>query len=171
MNKNFELLEKKLNIANELMDELTFDDVKVQLPEVIMPDNYSPIEAVKGEEPKVELFNIESLKSDFLAIRNNVMKLINTGQRILESASVIDVSDMNPNLLNALSGMQATLGTNLKLMIALYKEIAEIERIRMKENKANGSSIAPSVNNGTVVTNNIVYSGSTSDLLEILANN
>jgi hypothetical protein len=163
MNK-FELLEKKLNIANELIEELDFESIDVQSEVIPVPFEKYEVETL--EEINKEVFTIDTLKNDFVLIRNNVMKLINTGQRILESASMIDISDMKPAHLSALSDMQSTLGNNLKLMIALYKEIAEIEKLRLKENK--NSSIAP-VNNGTVVTNNIVYSGSTEDLLELIS--
>lgn len=174
MTNKFELLEKKLNIASELMDELNLDDIEEVTECDIIPAGKYEVAVSTNDEIKPEIFTIESLKSDFVAIRNNVMKLINTGQRILESASLIDIADMKPQHLNALSDMQSTLGSNLKLMISLYKEIAEIEKLRIKESKhlsgGAGAGVAP-VNNGTIVNNQIVYSGSTEDLLALIKEN
>lgn len=161
MKINLDILEQKLNIANELIDELDLD----------MPTEL--IEVVKYEtvpvDNRFEVFTLESLKSDFVAIRQHIMKLILSGQRILETASLMDVSDLKAPQIMALSSLQKTLGDNSKLLIDIYRQIGEIEKLRSKERppEPNGSI----VNSGTVVNNQILFNGDTSQLLDFIKQN
>lgn len=165
-NKKFENLERKLNIATELVNEMTIDVESIELV---------PVEVVNGEvatqeDKPVELFTMDTLKTDFMLIRNNIMKLVADGQRILSTASVIDVSDLKASTIQALAGLQQAIGQNLKLMVDSYKIIVEIEKLRQKESKfSQVPQGAGSVNMGVV--NNIVFSGSTNDLLSIIHDN
>lgn len=180
MNKKFELLEKKLNIANELMDELTFDDLEIEDIEdvenstgtelqLIEPTNIE-LMPVNLEDGAIEIFSIEHLKTDFLMIRQQVQNLILSSQRTLNTVSLLDVADLKPAHLTAIASLQKTLGDNLELMVKLYRQIADIEKMRAK-NKGNQAGGGTAVNNGTVVNNNIIYSGNTSDLLDFLKEN
>ena len=173
--KNLDILEKKLNIATELMEELNFDDIEICVPtipditdiEIIQPKNLT--EPIKEEE----VFSIDSLKNDFIMIRSNVLQLISTGQRILASASVIDVSDMKAPTLNALASLQETLGNNLHLMVTVYKEICEIEKMRMCVNGKPVDGVgSQNISTGNVTNNTqIVFSGGTADLLKLIKDN
>jgi len=160
MNKKFENLEKKLNIATSLVSELT-EEVE-DLPELTISSDVPA-------EIQETVFTLDLLKTDFMLIRNNILKLVSTGQRVLDTASVLDVTDMKASQLQALSEMQSTIGNNLKLLISIYKDIAEIEKLRIKE--AAKQQTQANVNMGTVVNNNIVYSGSTTDLLQLIKDN
>lgn len=171
----FEQLEKKLNIATELIDELNIDDLAVVLPsskDVVEAEVVDCGELVPVSENDREIFSLESLKSDFIMIRQNVMKLIANGQRILDSASLLDVSDMKASQLTALSNLQETLGNNMKLMVGIYKEICEIEKMRIgiTGSKQEGSVQIATGNN---ITNNntIVFAGDTTQLLDIIKEN
>jgi hypothetical protein len=157
----FDLLEQKLNIATELIEELELVDYEIAIPTL------TSAVSVPREESTTEIFSLETLKSDFVMIRQNVMKLISTGQRVLDSASLIDPSDMKASQLMALSQLQQTLGTNIQLLVSIYKEIAGIEKVRSTINNKtteNGSV----VNQGTVINNNVLFSGSTTDLLSFM---
>lgn len=151
-------LEDKFNLAETLVEELDelIEDVSVGLEN---SDDNLPM-AVEG----FGIMNIETLKQDFMLARNNIIKLISTGQRILDQASVLDVSDLKASQLEALATLQSTLGANLKLLLEIYKDIAAIEKSRGNPSQAN-------VNNGSVTTNNIVFTGSSSDLLKLINEN
>ena len=167
-NDKFEILEKKLNIASELIEELNIDDLTVNLPSA----HVETAELMVVPENEKEIFSIESLKSDFILIRQNVLKLIGTGQRILDSAALLDISDMKASQLTALSNLQETLGNNMKLMVGIYKEICEIEKMRLGIcGKAEGS--VQQIATGNTINNNttVVFSGDTSQLLEIIKEN
>ena len=111
---------------------------------------------------------MDSLKQDFLLVRNNIIKLINTGQRILDAVSVLDVSDIKASQLQAIAQLQTALGQNIRSLVATYKEIAEIEKLRIRETKVEAT---PNINTGTVTTNNIVFSGDSSQLLDLIKQN
>lgn len=168
MNNKFDILEKKLNIANDLIEELDFDDYEITLPQEMT--NTLVSHPGKTEESTTEVFSLDSLKADFILIRQNIMKLINTGQRVLESASLIDPSDMKASQLMALSQLQQTLGNNLKLLVDVYKEIVNIEKTRssvtLKQTDQPGI-----INQGTVINNQVLFSGDTNQLLDFLKEN
>jgi hypothetical protein len=158
-----ERLEKKLNITTELVQEMT---EVIEEFEIAEPTPVVVAELVSSEKP-VEVFTLEILKSDFMLIRNNIMKLVADGQRTLSSASVIDVSDLKASTIQALAGLQVAIGGNLKMLIDSYKIIVEIEKLRQKEKPMIQTMGA--VNMGTV--NNIAFSGSTSELLQLIHDN
>lgn len=166
MNK-FDALEKKLNIASSLIEELDFDDYEVVLPEITNPQTQNNLPAII-EECTNEVFSLDTLRGDFVIIRQNILKLISTGQRVLDSTSIIDPSDMKAAQLTAISELQKTLGTNLQLLVSVYKEIAGIEKTRATTQSKTSDPQAGMVNNGSVTNNNIVYSGDTSQLLDFI---
>ena len=125
MNKKLENLERKLNIATDLIKEFEVDE---NLP---MEISETPVPMVI-DEINNDVFELNNLKSDFMLIRQNVLKLISTGQRFMESVSIVDPSDLKASQIQAISGMHETLGNNLKLLIDLYKQIADIETLRNK---------------------------------------
>jgi hypothetical protein len=165
---DFALLEKKLNIATNLVDELEIEECDIFLPS--SASEY-PVQTLVEKLPtNNEVFSIDTLKTDFIMIRQNVMKLIATGQRVCDSASLVDVSDMKPSTLQAIAILHQTLGSNIKLMVDIYKQIADIEKTR---DKTRPKDEQPNVvtNSGTIVNNNIAFQGDISELLEIINQN
>ena len=169
----FDLLEKKLNIASSLIDEL--DDLDIEICDVELPELTSIVTTdivISDDNLTTEVFSTGTLKTDFALIRQNVMALISTGQRIVNSASVIDVSDMTPAYLKSMSELQQTLGNNLKLLIDLYTQIANIEKTRDRNKDKKVGSEPAVINKGTITNNNnLVFTGSTEELLTIIKNN
>jgi hypothetical protein len=168
--KKMAKLEEKFNVANGLVHELTavVDEMGEKLPQ-LMPVTGEVVEAIE-ENPRA--FEMDNLKQDFQLIRTNVLRLINNGQRILDTASVIDVSDLSAKHLEALASLQQTIGNNLKLLIDCYKQLADIEKLRQKEIKLTKCDPTMGmVNTGTVVNNNILFQGDTSQLLDLIQQN
>lgn len=166
--KKFEKLEEKFNIANDLVHELSIAVEEVGMPAVYEGEVLPPAVII---EEDVKIFEMEGLKSDFILIRSNILKLINNGQRILDTASVVDVSDLSAKHLEALASLQQTIGNNLKLMIDCYKQIADIEKLRQKENKFKGGETLGGQTAGTIVNNQILFNGDTSALLDLIKQN
>jgi hypothetical protein len=162
-NTKLDNLSKKFNLAENLVDELSIviDDITAT---ELLP---CPTE-VSGEVALVEasILDMGLLKQDFLLMRNNIMKLIHSGQRILDSASVLDIADLKASQLEALATLQGSLATSIKLLMDCYQSLAAIEKSRKPSVKAIKETQA--VNNGTVNNNQICFSGSSSDLLKII---
>lgn len=169
---NFDALEKKLNIASSLIDELDLDNYEIAMPEIATT---TALAVINPEEYSDEIFSVETLKKDFIIIRQSVMKLIATGQRVLDTISLIDPSDLKGPQISAISGLIQTLGVNSKLMVDIYKEIVMIEKTRSQTKAGggagNGTQQSGLVNQGTVNNNNIIFSGSTENLLSFLKEN
>lgn len=166
MNKSIKLqqLEAKFGLAENLINELstTIDDISTTEVEVYNPENGELKPVIVDEE----IMNVTTLKQDFMLLRNNFIRLINTGQRILESATVLDISDLKPSHLEALSNLQTTLGTNMRMMMDLYESIAKIEKSRQKA-IPKGSMVEQ--NSGTINTNNTnVFVADSASLLKLL---
>lgn len=166
MNKKLENLERKLNIASDLIKEFEIDE---NLPMEIIE---TPVPIVV-EEINNDVFELNNLKSDFMLIRQNVLKLISTGQRFMESVSIVDPSDLKASQIQAISGMHETLGNNLKLLIDLYKQIADIETLRNKRGGKLNTETNQSISTGNTITNHnqIVFAGTSDDLLKLIKDN
>lgn len=167
-----EKLEKKLNIANDMVDTMTAtmeEEFGLSVTEISEVEVISSADVpVVEEDPRV--FEIDNLKSDFQLIRQNILQLVSNGQRILKTAAVIDVADLSAKQIEALASLQQTIGNNLELMIKCYKSIADIEKLRQKEQKKI-DAMPGAVNMGQVVNNNIVFNGDTSQLLDLIRSN
>lgn len=63
--------------------------------------------------------------------------------------------------------MHETLGNNLKLLIDLYKQIADIETLRNKRSSKIASEANQTISTGNTITNHnqILFAGSSNDLL------
>lgn len=166
MNTKLERLERKLNIATDLIKEFEVDE---NLP---MEISEAPVPMV-AEEINNDVFELNNLKSDFMLIRQNVLKLISTGQRFMESVSIVDPSDLKASQIQAISGMHETLGNNLKLLIDLYKQIADIETLRNKRSSKLNTEANQSISTGNTITNHnqIVFAGTSDDLLRLIKDN
>jgi hypothetical protein len=159
-------LEKKFNLAENLVDELSIVIEDITATELLP----CPTEVVDGSAPvEASILDMGLLKQDFLLMRNNIMKLIHSGQRILDSASVLDIADLKASQLEALATLQGSLATSIKLLMDCYKDIASIEKSRQKP--VSKQPVSENINNGSVTNNNIVFSGSSSDLLAIINKN
>lgn len=88
---------------------------------------------------------------------------MSTGQTILNTACLLDISDLKASQLEALSTLQSTLGGNIKLLLDCYKTMSDIEKSKIKAIEKPSS-----VNNGEVINNNILFNGSSSDLLNMI---
>jgi hypothetical protein len=165
----FDALEKMLNVASTKIEELSIDDYELQTSEVqVLP--YTETALTQIEESTTEVFTLDCLKADFVIIRQNVKKLIATGQRVLDTVSVIDPSDLNAPQLKAIAEVMNSVGSNTELLIKIYKEITNIEKTRAG-NKPKPNEAPGLVNQGSMTTNNIVFSGDTNQLLAFLKEN
>jgi hypothetical protein len=161
--EKLERLEKKFNLAQILVEELS------ELDET--PSDNLPMSVDSGElEPydgSSSLIDYNQLRSDFQLVRQNVLKVVNSGNRILEEVSVLDISDLKGSQIQALAQLQAALGSNIKLMMEIYKDIVTIEKAK-ETKKETPTKEAPSIN-GNVSQTNILFSGSSSDLLNLIS--
>lgn len=161
-------LEEKLGIAAREVEVIT-EKVEAMVPE-IDPEQTS---LVPYEEPPVDenIFELSQLKADFQIVRRNLLKLINTGQNMLDQAGVLDISDLKSSQLEALATLQTTIGSNINLMTSVYKDMCIIEKAR-RSLSAPTQPIAPgNVNMGTVNNTQVVFNGSTLDLLNMIKEN
>lgn len=160
MNNKLVNLQSKFNLAETLIQEL--DECIQEFPAIAE-------EEISNEEPEKSILNMNQLKVDFALMLANVKKLILSGQRILDQTCDLDISDLKASQIDALSNLQSTIGGNVKLMMEMYKDIAIIEKTRQKTVPKNQSESLTAVN-GNVTNNNIVFSGSSADLLTMINN-
>jgi hypothetical protein len=155
----FESLEEKLNIASSIIEDLQEEEPLVEIENMNLPMEINSLDE--------EVFSLAMLKQDFMLVRQNLLGLVSKGQRLLDSCSVLDATELKASQIEAISNLSNSIANNLKIIVSTYKDIAEIEKNRGKFGPTD--QIVQSVNTGTV--NNIVFSGTTSDLMEIIKNN
>jgi hypothetical protein len=112
-----------------------------------------------------DVFTLNSLKQDFTIVRQTLLKLINTGQTILTQVQLMDVGDMHPKHLEALAGLQNSVGSNLKLLIDIYEKIAKIEKMKGKGGPPEPDDVPEG---GVKIDKAIVFTGSTKELLGMM---
>ena len=159
--QTLENLEKKFSLATTLVDDMN-DLVEEFTSDLVCCDDILPEKYVESEA----MFEVSNLKSDFQLVRQNIIKLVNNGQRILDKASEIDIEDMKPSTLSALAELQSTIGNNLKLLIDTYKTMADIDKTTKAPTKGQTVDASGIVNN---TQNNVIFSGSSSQLLDLIA--
>lgn len=169
MKKNEKLarLESKFGMATSLVDDL--DDaiselnMEENLPEIGVPTD-------GAVAPEASIMDMNSLRQDFGLVRANVLKLVQNGQKILDKAGELDLADLKPSHIEALASLQNTIGSNLKLMMDIYKDIASIEKSRVRPT-VKQDLVQSNVNTGQINnTNNIMFTGSSADLMELINN-
>ena len=157
-------METKFNLAQTLVEDLS------ELVDDFSTDEFIPIEYESGEVACVtspdSILDLSQLKMDFQIVRQNIMKVVAAGNRILDGVSVLDLDDLKPSHLMALAQLQTALGSNISLLLNSYKDIAAIEKSRVVA-KPKPNEV-PNVS-GNLTQNNItVYGGSTAELLSII---
>ena len=156
-------LEQKFNLAQTLVDDLS------GLVDDLTTDEFIPMVLEEGGEletiPSDSILNLNELKMDFQLVRQNIMKVVAAGNRILDGVSVLDLDDLKPMHLTALAQLQTALGSNIALLLASYKDIAAIEKARQTPAPKGNSKEVPS----NMTQNNVnIFSGSTADLLTLI---
>jgi len=151
---NLEKLEEKFNLqkihSEEIINKI---DKDINLEEIDTKNI-----------PEEELFSFEQLKNDYLMIRQELMKLIQLGQKILANASELEIYDLKAGQLMALAQLQDSVSRNLELMIDIYKKLTEIKKNLevSKEEKKEENSFN---------IQNAIFTGSTAELLKMIKEN
>ena len=154
LEEKFDMAKATVEEAVETIEELGGDLIEQEI-EVI---------AVGAEE----VFTVGLLKQDFMMVRKNLVALIAKGQRLLNTSSEMNATELKASQVEALSELQNSISANLKLLIDIYKQVADIEKAKRSNLiEARDRGVVP-VNLGNVTTNNIVFTGTPSELLGIL---
>ena len=155
-------LEDQFNMATSLVTDLE------TLVKDIDENQLEIVDTSTGEITKCDesIMNLVMLKQDFTLVRNNIIKVVLAGQRILESASNIGFDEIKAGQIMALAQLQTALGSNIKLLMDCYKDIAVIEKSRKQ------TVVAPTVNTGGVPivqhNENNIFVGSGDQLLKFI---
>ncbi len=92
-------------------------------------------------------------QSDFDTARENLLKIINNGSSAIESVTMLAEMSQNPRFFECLSAMLSTMTTANKELLALHKQIRDIDKMEQ--------------NDGQTIQNNL-FVGSSADLLKII---
>lgn len=162
-----ENLEKKFNMAQSLVEDLSslVDDMPL---DNFVPMNLDDEENLPAFNPNESMMDMRQLKMDFQIARQNIMKVVACGNRIMEEVSEIDLSDLKGSHIQALAQLQTALGANIKLILEFYKDLAAIEKLRQPPVQKNVPKDVPNIAGDVSQTNINVFGGSTAELLSII---
>jgi len=174
-------LHEKFNLAEETVNQMTeaievftedSDDLSaLEVTEIQEPGKHLPTDLDSFEE----VFTLDLLKQDFMAMRNNILAVINRGQTILEETGSLDIGDMKASQLEALSSLQRSTGENIKLLMGIYKDIIAVEKDKYvllrglnQENLGSTGQAPINVTQGGTLTQNVIVAGGTHDILRLM---
>ena len=168
LEKRFGMASGLVNELDALVDEIGIEDIDTS------PAGAVAVREDPGVPAEIEesIICMQQLKQDFQMIRSNLIKLIDTGQRFLVAAGTLDIGDLKASQLDALSNLQRTISDNAKMLLEIYKDIAAIEKARNAgKSKMNANPTDASVvNTGHMTQNNIIFQGSTKELMNLIEN-
>ncbi len=110
------------------------------------------------EEPKEDL---EALEDDFQLARESISSLLETSKDTMKNLVELCAATDSPRAFEAISGLIASVASASKDLLSLHETVSKI-----KNQKESSSSSSPL--NQTNIQNNIVFKGSTKELLEII---
>jgi hypothetical protein len=148
---------QKLNQIFEIAED-TLEDMEKEF-DIPVPTLY--------EEESDDLISIGMLKADLKLIRETLMSNVAKGKAIVDSISVEIVSggSVDSKLIDSLANLIKATNGSMKELSGIFKELHEIER----EKKVKTSTVE--ANNGTITnTQNNIFVGNASDIMEMLAN-
>jgi len=151
MSINIRELENKLNLAKS-----TIESLPEKLPTKEVITEYM-------EDPKKDenIVDINNLKQDFIEARTTLKGIISKGEEILQSVSMLDVSDLKPSQIQAVAALQSAIGSNVKLMLDIYKQMQDVYKNNNKKSPINTAE------NQKIQQNNI-FVGNSRELLQEL---
>jgi len=171
LHEKFNMAEESINKMSEVIEVLDDDLSSLEVTEIQEPGEHLPADLDSFEE----VFTLDLLKQDFMAMRTNILAVINRGQGILEDTGNLDIGDMKASQLEALSSLQRSTGENIKLLMGIYKDIIAVEKDKYvllrglnQENLGANPQSPINVAEGGSLTQNVIVAGSTHDILRLM---
>jgi hypothetical protein len=171
LHEKFNMAEESINKMTEVIEVLDDDLSSLEVTEIQEPGEHLPADLDSFEE----VFTLDLLKQDFMAMRTNILAVINRGQNILEDTGNLDIGDMKASQLEALSSLQRSTGENIKLLMGIYKDIIAVEKDKYvllrglnQENLGANPQSPINVAEGGSLTQNVIVAGSTHDILRLM---
>ena len=157
--KNIKKLEKVFNIAEDVIQSLEIN--KEGMQEITLAP-----EAYQFDEKEIEkngVLGLAELKADFLIAKRNLRKLIRHGQTLMDTSADMDMEEMTASKIMAIAQLSTSISGQLKMLVEIYKDIAEIEKSRK-----GGLPGAFEGNLAGVVHQNIIFTGDATSLMKYL---
>lgn len=153
INKKLKKVEKLLNVSQDAIDEMQI--IQPSPCEIdTMDDSYNL------DDSQMEVFEINELRKTFILVKQNLTSMVNSGQNLYNQIDGLLLDDLKASEISAIAQLGDSIARQLKTMVEVYKDISDIEQSRrtnIPKNLPPGS---------TVNTQNIVFQGSTKDMLE-----
>jgi len=111
------------------------------------------------KEPTPPMTRTEEAENDYDYARKNMYDVIEKGTQALEELLGVATSSQHPRAFEVLA-------TTMKTLVDANKELVQLSKKKVEEEKANDE---PQTGSGGNVTNNNLFVGTTHDLLKVLA--
>lgn len=145
--------------TEKLSEELETDFTSIALS----PGDYQiMVSETDDDEPVVQIED-NDLENDFQTARENLISVIESGARVLESAENFATQTEAPKSVEAFSALLNNLANASLTLLELHKRKKDIKGAKKEETDKGNSG-----NNGNITNNNIAFVGSPSDLRKFL---
>jgi hypothetical protein len=111
------------------------------------------------KEPEKPLTRVEEAENDYDYARENMYNVIEKGTTALEELLGVATQSQHPRAYEVLA-------TTMKALVDANKELVQLSKKKVEEDKLNDE---PQTGSGGNVTNNNLFVGTTHDLLKVLA--
>lgn len=158
--KKIAKLEKIFDAAETAIQEISVDDEGNQIYE-LAPEGWERTEIEEVKDGNV--FDLTELKKDFILAKRNLYTLIRKGQMLMNGIDELDLEEMTGTKIMAIAQLSTSVSGQLKMLVEIYKDIADIEKTRRPE--------IPGVVAGAVqgdLNQSIVFAGDTAELMKHL---
>ena len=100
----------------------------------------------------------QMIQDDFMEVRNSLKNLVKRGEDIINQIQFVDVADLKSSQIQAVASLQSAIGSNLKLLLDLHKQLIDTNNsLEYKKDKKEDSNVKIQQNN--------LFVGTSRDLL------
>lgn len=159
--KTKDRIERQMKQINNIF-KTSNDKIEVMENEIAVPGDFDLMDA-----PSMELtndgsvFDLVELKTDFIMVKRNLKKLIDSGQRLFDQTIGLDLEDLKAGQIAAIAELSNSINKNLMDLVNIYKLIVDIESVKRGSNQVPGA-----LNSGIQTLNQQVFVGNAADALK-----
>jgi len=165
--KRLRKVEELFEVAGKVLEECTIQEEENENSVEIIPSDNHKLKKVENfnteDEALPRLFALEEVRTDFLIVKRNLLKLMNKCQTLMDGTTEMQIFNITASQIDAISQLSNSITLQIQTVLKLYKDLAEIEQLRIppeqRKLKKNEEK------------NGVVYIGDTKSLLNIIKEN
>ena len=122
--KTLKRVEELLNMSDQTIQDCELSDEN----EIVLSTDEHALEEKENHDlaltdDSINVFELTELKSTFLMVKQNLRRLVNHGQMLMDQTSGLSIDDMKASEISAIADLSNVVATQLKMLVETYKDI------------------------------------------------